>query len=401
MPGSYPKLRSLAATLVVLAVVWLVAEAWQRFAPPAAWSDEERGMLESLWIENLPPLPDDPSNAVANNPKAAAFGQQLFFDTRLSANGMISCASCHQPLRNFSDGLPRGVAIGVSTRNTPSIIGTAYSPWLYWDGRRDSQWAQALSPLEDPNEHGSSRLQVLSIVASVSGYRRRYEEIFGPPPDLLVQEEIDRAFANIGKAIAAYERLLMPGESRFDRYVDHLAAGGDYLEQEILSTEEIRGLRLFVGKARCTECHNGPLLTNNEFHNTGVLSPSGELPDRGRIDGVREVRAQPFNCLGAFSDDPGRNCPELRYARTGAELVGATRTPSLRNLENTMPFQSKGQLASLGEVLEHYNKAPLAMIGHNEAEPLKLRQWELRAIEAFLGTLSAPVAVDEKWLSPP
>lgn len=388
--------------IVIAAVFVAVAyEGWQRFAPPSTWTDEETRQMTSLWIKNLPPLPPDPTNAVADDPRAAEFGHQLFFDGRLSANGMISCSTCHQPIRRFTDGLPRGQAIGTSKRNTPSIVGTAYSPWLFWDGRKDSQWAQALGPLEDPNEHGSNRLQVLSIVASVSRYRNAYQDLFGPPPDLLVQEEVDRAFANIGKAIAAYERLLLPGESRFDRYVGHIIGGGDHLDQAFLSKEEIRGLRLFIGDARCTECHNGPLLTNNEFHNTGLLSAPGDKPDRGRIDGVREVMADPFNCLGAFSDDPNRSCPELRYARTGVELIGATRTPSLRNLNDTAPFQRKGQIETLAEVLEHYNRAPLAMIGHNEVKELNLRDWELRALEAFLSTLDAPVAADERWLRPP
>ncbi len=387
---------AMAAILIALAY-----EGWQRYAPPAAWSDEEINQIASLWIGRLPTLPPDPTNAVADNPQAAAFGHQLFFDGRLSANGMISCSTCHQPIRRFTDGLPKAVAIGQAKRNTPSIVGTAYSPWLYWDGRKDSQWAQALAPLEDPNEHGSSRLQVLSIIASVSAYRKAYEALFGPPPDLLVPEEVDRAFANIGKAIAAYERLLLPGESRFDQYVAHLLDGGDYLEQDFLHADEIRGLRLFITDARCTECHNGPLFTNNEFHNTGLLSAPGDTPDRGRIDGVREVMADPFNCLGAFSDDPERTCAELRYARTGVELIGATRTPSLRNLNNTAPFQHKGQLVTLSDVLTHYDQAPLAMIGHNEAKELYLRDWELRALEAFLNTLSAPVAADKKWLQPP
>ncbi|MCH8136451.1 MAG: aminotransferase class III-fold pyridoxal phosphate-dependent enzyme [Proteobacteria bacterium] len=156
-----------------------------------------------------------------------------------------------------------------------------------------------------------------------------------------------------------------------------------------------------IGEARCTECHNGPLLTNNEFHNTGPLSAPGELPDRGRIDGVREVLADPFNCLGLFNDDPEPSCAELRYVRTGVELIAATRTPSLRNLKNTAPFQHKGQTATLTAVLDHYNKAPLAMIGHNETTELNLRGWELRALEAFLHTLGAPIAADEKWLRPP
>ncbi len=387
--------------LFLALAIWLAYYAWQRFTPPTAWSDEEKVQLASLWIGNLSPLPPDPSNAVADNPDAAAFGHQLFFDGRLSANGMISCSTCHQPIRQFTDGLPKGVAIGQSKRNTPSIVGTAYSPWLYWDGRKDSQWAQALAPLEDPNEHGSSRVQVISIVASVSAYRKAYQDLFGQPPNLLEPSEVDRAFANIGKAIAAYERLLLPGESRFDQYVEHVLDGGDHREQDFLSDDVIRGLRLFIGDARCTECHNGALFTNNEFHNTGLLSAPGETPDRGRIDGVREVLADPFNCLGQFNDDPNPNCAELRYVRTGIELIGATRTPSLRNLENTAPFQRKGQIQSLTAVLDHYNDAPLAMIGHNEAKELSLGDWELRALEAFLGSLSAPVAADEKWLQAP
>lgn len=392
-----PWLAALIAVLVLLAA-WQI---WHRFAPPSAWKDYERESIVSLWLERLPPLPPDPTNAVADDPRAATLGHQLFFDARLSANGMISCATCHQPIRHFTDGLPKGVALGMSKRNTPSIVGSAYSPWLYWDGRKDSQWSQALSPLEDANEHGSSRLQILSIIASVSDYRDAYEDLFGAPPDLTRVDEIDRAFANVGKAIAAYERLLMPGESRFDRYVAHLEAGGHHLDQEILTPDEIRGLRLFIGEARCTECHNGPLFTNNEFHNTGLLSIPGEPPDRGRIDGVRFVLADPFNCLGEFSDDPLRTCGELRYVRTGSELIGATRTPSLRNIAVTAPFQSKGQFLTLAGVLEHYNRAPLAMIGHNEAKQLGLNDWELANLDAFLGTLVAPVAADPKWLTPP
>ena len=393
--------RPWMVTAIAAVLIALAYEGWQRYAPPAAWSDDEINQIASLWIGRLPPLPPDPTNAVADNPQAAAFGHRLFFDGRLSANGTISCSTCHQPIRRFTDGLPKAVAIGQAKRNTPSIVGTAYSPWLYWDGRKDSQWAQALAPLEDPNEHGSSRLQVLSIIASVSNYRNAYEALFGPPPDLLVPEEVDRAFANVGKAIAAYERLLLPGESRFDQYVEHVLDGGDHLEQDFLGIDEIRGLRLFITDARCTECHNGPLLTNNEFHNTGLLSAPGDTPDRGRIDGVREVMADPFNCLGPYSDDPDPNCAELRYARTGVELIGATRTPSLRNLKDTAPFQHKGQLANLNDVLRHYDQAPLAMIGHNEAKELYLRDWELRALEAFLNSLNAPVAADEKWLQAP
>ncbi len=150
------------------------------------------------------------------------------------------------------------------------------------------------------------------------------------------------------------------------------------------------GLRLYISEANCTQCHNGPLFTNHEFHNTGVISFPGEVPDKGRAVGVREVLQHPFNCRGQYSDDPEQQCAELEYARTGIELVGAFKTPSLRNLENTAPFMHKGQIATVSEVLEHYNMAPDAMIGHNEAKALALSGRELMQLEAFLSTLAAP-----------
>lgn len=408
------KARFLAAFAVALMVV---AGWWWRplgsFGAPA-WSPAERALVESLWIGHLPPAPAAPSNAVASEPRAAEFGQLLFFDTRLSGTNTVSCATCHQPERHFTDGRIKGLGIGESARNTRSIVGAAYSPWLYWDGRRDSLWSQALVPLEDPREHGADRLQLARLLSEDPVYRTHYKALFGPMADLSDrnrfpqsasprgnpaqvaawqlmsiedQRTVNRMFANLGKAIAAFERLLVPEPSRFDDYVAALREAGRQPEQ-VLTSAELRGLRLFIGKARCIECHNGPLLTNNEFHNTGLLSLPGELPDRGRIEGVREVLADPFNCLGEFSDDPARQCPELRFARTSAELLGAMRTPSLRNLPPTAPFMHQGQLATLREVIEHYNTAPLALVGHNEAEPLQLSRREMAELELFLLSLS-------------
>ena len=389
------------ALLLVLAAALAVFAWLERRAELRPWSADEIVILESLWIGNLEPLPPAPSNAVADNVDAAQLGHQLFFDRRLSLTGAISCSTCHQPERRFTDGLPKGVAIGMSRRNTLSIVGVAYSPWLYWDGRRDSLWAQALSPLEDPNEHGATREQVVATIVNDAGYARTYAALFGELPDSGDPAAIDRAFANIGKAIAAYERLLLPGPSRFDAYVEAVLAGDAAEQAALYSTDEIRGLRLFIGDANCTQCHNGPLLTNHEFHNTGVIAYPGEVPDKGRVAGVREALADPFNCLGEFSDAAPADCAELQFVRTGPELIGAVRTPSLRNLEATGPFMHKGQLETLSATLEHYNEAPLAMIGHNEAKPLQLSRRQLRQLEAFLNTLDAPLATANAWLQPP
>jgi len=374
-----------ALLATVVATAWLVS----RFdAAPGTWSDEGIAILESLSLESLPALSPDPTNAVADDPRAVELGRKLFFDSRFSANGAVSCATCHQPERRFSDGLPKGVAIGMSKRNTPSIVGTAYSPWLYWDGRRDSQWAQALSPFEDPNEHASNRLTIIALVVEDKEYWRMYKALFGEASG------VDTMFSNLGKALAAFERTIMPTTSRFDNYVAAVVAGDVEQQAMLLTDDEIRGLRLFIGEANCTQCHNGPLFTNNEFHNTGLINFEGEVPDKGRVAGVRELLASPFNCKGPHSDDPQRKCGELEFVRTGPELTGAFRTPSLRNLENTAPYGHKGQVATLADMLAHYNEAPDAMIGHNEAKPLGLSKRELGYLEAFLDTLAAPVAFD-------
>jgi len=375
---------SLVALLAtVVAAAWL----WSRLdAEPGSWSDESIAILESLSLESLPNLPPDPTNAVADDPRAVEFGRKLFSDSRFSANGAISCATCHQSERRFTDGLPKGVAIGMSKRNTPSIVGTAYSPWLYWDGRRDSQWAQALSPLEDPNEHASNRLTIMALVVDDKEYWRIYKALFGGASG------VDTMFSNLGKALAAFERTIMPTTSRFDNYVAAVVAGDVEQQARLFTEDEIRGLRLFIGEANCTQCHNGPLFTNNEFHNTGLVNFEGEVPDKGRVVGVRELLANPFNCSGPHSDDPQGKCDELEFMRTGPELLGAFRTPSLRNLENTAPYGHKGQIATLADMLAHYNEAPDSMIGHNEAKPLGFSKRELGYLEAFLNTLAAPVA---------
>ena len=204
--------------LLVSTVLWLI---WP--PAPGAWTESEIELLRSLWIGSLPPVPADPSNAVADDPRAARFGQRLFFDTRLSANGEVACATCHQPEHLFTDGLDVAQGVARGERHTMGLAGVAYSPWMFWDGRRDSLWSQALAPLESPVEHGGNRLQFVELLVSDAQYRSEYAALFDELPELPAQDPaITEVFVNMGKAIAAYERLLVPGASRFDRYVQAL-----------------------------------------------------------------------------------------------------------------------------------------------------------------------------------
>ncbi len=419
----------LAAAILILALVSLVIAYVQR--PPDPWTEDELNLIQSLALYTLPPLGGDPTNPVADSTQAAILGHTIFFDTRFSATAGVACSTCHQPALNFTDGRVVSLAIGQAKRNAPSIIGTAYSPWLYWDGRKDSLWSQALAPLEDPDEHGGDRLQFAHIVYADPDYRKTYEMLFGPMPNLanrqrfpigaraapqpnslwLAMDEADRVavnavFANLGRAIAAYERLLLPGFSRFDQYALALREGYDPNYTRL----EKRGLDLFINQANCTQCHNGPLFTNNAFHNTGLLSRPGHLPDTGRIGAIDSLQSDPFNCLGQYAADtrqqadpvnPQQRCAELIFMGTGKTLVGAFRTPSLRNLAKTQPYGHAGQFENLKSVLQHYNNAPDAMIGHNEAKPLNLWPWELNALEAFLLSLQAPPEVAPRWMNPP
>jgi cytochrome c peroxidase len=400
----------------------------QSVAPATAWTSAEIATLRSLWIGSLPPLPSDPSNSVADDPRAVALGQKIFFDTRFSANGKVACASCHQPQRYFTDGLGQAEGVGKLPRGAPTIVGSAYSPWYFWDGRRDSQWSQALGPLESGLEHGGSRTQYAHVVHDNADYRSRYEAVFGPLPELSDRERfpavagpssdrkihdrwgamteqdrkiITRIFVNIGKAIAAYERQLVPGGGRFDAYVQALIDGEDAASTATaLSQDEIAGLRLFMGKAMCIRCHNGPMLTDHGFHNIGVPYAEGLNRDWGRYQGVRKVLKDEFNCLGEYSDAGEEDCAELRFAKTARdETIGAFKTPTLRNVTETAPYMHSGQFASLDEVLEHYSHPPRAPIGHTDLVPIQLTAKEISQLKAFLHTLSGPPAVTPELLS--
>ncbi|MEZ4356998.1 MAG: cytochrome c peroxidase [Myxococcota bacterium] len=426
------------------------------------WRADQLALMRSMSIDALGPVPRDLSNRVADDPRAAELGHRLFFDTRLSSNGQVSCASCHLPDLHFSDGRRLAQGVSQTSRNTPTVVGAAWSPWQFWDGRRDSLWSQALAPFESTAEMNVSRLEVVVHVARDPVASTLYQAVFGGPPipgdlarlpkraspfgDAATQDAwfrlaetdrraIDLAFAQIGKAIAAYERRLVPGPSRFDRYVRSLSGttGSDTRETDSgaadagaasrtgspvssaadLTNDERAGLALFLdaGRTHCLRCHNGPLFTNHGFHRVGTDQPAGGglLPDFGRFLGLQAALIDPFNCLGAFSDAPPEQCREIQFVRRDhldAE-TGKFKTPTLRGLGRTAPYMHDGRFASLGEVVDHYRSPPPNAasgpdgFGGHELFPLALSDAEAATLVQFLRSLDGDIAADARWLGPP
>jgi cytochrome c peroxidase len=418
-------LGSVIAASAALVVTFAHAASPQPATGADRWSAEDRAVLASLSLQRLPPVPVDPSNAVERLPAAVDLGQRLFNDARFSRNGAVSCASCHDPQKQFQDGLPVSHGVGTGSRRAMPIVGAGYGSWLFWDGRKDSLWSQALGPLEDAVEHGGNRTRYAHLVAE--NYRKEYEALFNAMPKLDglpsdagpngstaekaawaamdegLRDNVSRVFSNLGKAIAAYEKSLQHEPTRLDRYIDAVVTG-DPAAQGMLRANEVRGLRLFVGKAQCVSCHNGPLFTDQQFHNTGVPPRDAARPDRGRAAATAGVRDDEFNCLGPFSDAQPKQCQELRFmVSDDPALEGAFKTPGLRGAAQRPPYMHAGQFATLEEVVRHYVAAPHAAAGHSElthrhtggaagthAEraPIELTDAEVADLVSFLGTLS-------------
>ena len=304
----------------------------------------------------LGPLPADLTDHVADDPRAAALGQFLFFDSRLSFNGKVSCATCHQASHAFADGKTVASGVGLGTRNSPTVMNAAYNQWFFLDGRSDSLWSQALQPFENPVEMGGNRLQIVLRVVRDRALRRSYEQIFGPIPNFgtiasIDHQAVDRTFSNFGKAIEAYERRLVSQPAPFDRYVAALKRG-DRLGQGLLSPAAKRGLKLFVGVAHCDLCHSGPTFSDGQFHNLG-LAPT---QDPGRALGINLLRADPFNSGGTFSDSPYERSHQdhLDFLPDPNTQLGAFKTPSLREVSRTTPYMHDGRFVSLEQVVSFY-----------------------------------------------
>ena len=377
-------------------------------------SEAGRGPREALVIEldqetlrrarqhsPLPPLPPSPTNRWANHEGAATLGQFLFFDKRLSADGSVSCSTCHDPELSFADGKQLAEGLSIGRRHSPSLWNVAFNRWFFWDGRADTLWTQALAPLESEVEHGSSRTQIAGLFRADPRLSRAYEDVFEEVVKLEDTDDLSRVFTNVGKALAAYERKLISKSSRFDRFIaaldDPTDSPNDYLVEA-----ELRGLELFVGRANCRLCHAGPLFSDREFHDTRVpLLREDQAPDSGRYGGIAALQSSEFRGGGEFSDDLASRLPQpvLR-----GETWGEFKTPTLRSVAASPPYMHQGQLATLRDVVHFYSTLENARPPHDHGEttmvPLGLSEGEIDDLVAFLGALTGE-AVDPILLRQP
>lgn len=274
--------------------------------------------IEATTIETQPtrggklvPLPRV-APAPADNPttpEKIALGKQLFFDPRLSGGNTLSCASCHQPSRAFGDGVDwnKGETGITLVRNTQSCLNVGFFTSFFWDGRAASLEEQALRPIESEIEMNQDLAELERELNEVPGYVAQFDAAFGAKPDR----------ATIGKALAAYQRSLIVGPSPLDRYL-----AGD---ETALSKSAKRGLELFTGAARCSECHHGPLLSDGKFYRMGITE---EDFGRGVVTGKTEDRYK-------------------------------FRTPTLRNIAETAPYMHNGFTHSLeAAVMRYYEGVP-------------------------------------------
>jgi cytochrome c peroxidase len=373
------------------------ASAAQPLHSPLSNDDVPRILAHGPWPDE-PTL--DPSNRVSGQPTAIAFGAALFHDARLSHQGRLSCASCHQPARGFGDGLAVGVGLQTLTRNTIGLLDVAVQRWYGWDGANDNLWAQSLRPLLDARELGAGLAGVAQVVRSQPDLREAYRRAFGTAPGA----DDERVAVDVAKALAAYQETLRSGRTPFDEFRDAVQRGDrDTAAASPLSAQ--RGLALFLGRGRCYVCHSGPKFSNGEFGDIGVpfFIVKGQV-DPGRHGGIQSLGASRYNLLGPYNDDASRgSATSTRHVRLDHRHFGEFRVPSLRNLARTAPYMHNGSLRTLREVLHHYSELDenrLHADGERILVPLKLTPAETEDLLAFLDSLNE-AAPGGHWLAGP
>jgi cytochrome c peroxidase len=339
-----------------------------------------------LWGGDIPlglpalSIPDDNPQT----PEKIALGKRLYEDTRFSGDGTVSCATCHDPEKGFGDGLATGEGIGKQrgTRNSPTVINAAYYDTQFWDGRRPSLEEQAKDPFLNPIEHGlETHEPILEIIRSDKTYPAEFKTVFGIEVKGVT---IDHAV----KAIAAFERTVIAGDSPFDHYL----FGGD---ESAISEAAKRGLELYRTKGRCQDCHaigqTEAIFTDNKFHNLGVGFDKIESGFMQIAKAFRKAKNE-----GQAVDEKvltDQQASELgRFAVTlSPSDIGRFKTPTLRNVTVTGPYMHDGSLETLEEVMDLYNKGgeenPLLDSG---IRPLNLTDEESADIIEFMKTLTSP-----------
>jgi cytochrome c peroxidase len=429
-------MKRAAQAASILAILLIAAD-----EPAVTFSDSQRARIRRH--SPLPAPPPDPTNRFADDPAAAHLGQYLFFDTRLSGNGALACASCHEADLGLADGQAFGQGVGLTDRHVQSLFNVGHNRWYYWAGEVDSLWSQALRPIEAVNEMDGNRAAVVQLITQDEQLRRAYESVFGPMPDVsdvgrfpvaarpipddpdhphavawasmepVDQHTVDSIYANVGKAIAAYERRLTSRDAPFDTFAAGLI-DDDPDKLTALSPSAQRGLQLFVGRANCRICHAGPNFTDGEFHNLGLPEHDGGMPrDSGRFDGARKVQFDRFNAKSPFSDEQkGEGAMQLETLIAGPEQWGQFKTPSLRSVALTGPYMHQGQFTTLQDVVEYYSTLEqMVQMGHHQEvllQPLNLTDQEEADLVAFLRSLTGqpldPALLSQPahpWVQPP
>ncbi len=359
--------------------------------PSPAFTKEEWAILQSMSPAILVP---DTTNEYEQNENAAMIGQQVFFDAQFSSNKEVSCATCHEPEKYFTDGVAVAVGTGQTTRNSPTVLNAAHQRWFFWDGRTDTLWGQPIQTMEHPAEMNFPREQIISTIAQDKKLASSWTDTFGE----LDLRDVDGNAAKIAKALAAYITKLDATDAPFDAFV-----AGD---REALSPSAQRGLKYFIGDGGCLRCHFGPWFTDGAFHSVGVGPlDGGALKDAGRADAIDKLKTAQFTAGSVHSDDSdGIRATISKHIAKRREDWGSFRTPSLRNVAKTAPYMHAGQLATLEDVVEHYSTLEnfVSADHHRETilEPLHVSEQQKNDLIAFLESLTAPLPAKSLLSSP-